>query len=97
MLSKIQNFVEHNRMEQAERVAGRIPNYDQYMYIRYGVTGVRMFSLLLEYVRSFFPSRNTTCGLNIKLTNAVLKNHEPIQAPIKYHGLPRDGINHQRM
>lgn len=50
MFSKIENFVEHNRLEQAERLAGHIPDYDQYMYIRYGVTGVRMFSLLLEYV-----------------------------------------------
>lgn len=50
MFSKIQNFVEHNRLEQAERLAGNVPDYDQYMYIRYGVTGVRMFSLLLEYV-----------------------------------------------
>lgn len=50
MFSKIENFVEHNRLEQAERLAGRIPDYEQYMHIRYGVTGVRMFSLLLEYV-----------------------------------------------
>lgn len=48
MFSKIQDFVEHNRMEQAERLSGRLPNYEQYMHIRFGVTGVRMFSLLLE-------------------------------------------------
>lgn len=49
MYSKIEHFVAHNRLEQAERLAGRIPNYDEYMNIRYGVTGVRMFTLLLEY------------------------------------------------
>ena len=49
MYSKIEHFVAHNRLEQAERLAGRIPNYDEYMDIRYGVTGVRMFTLLLEY------------------------------------------------
>ncbi|KKY30693.1 putative terpene synthase [Diaporthe ampelina] len=48
MYSKIEHFVAHNRLEQAERLAGRIPNYDEYMDIRYGVTGVRMFTLLLE-------------------------------------------------
>lgn len=48
MYAKIENFVEHNELEQAERLAGRIPNYEEYMRIRYGVTGVRMFSLLLE-------------------------------------------------
>lgn len=48
MFSNIENFVQHNRLEQAERLAGRIPNYDEYMHIRYGVTGVRMFTLLLE-------------------------------------------------
>lgn len=48
MYSKIENFVHHNELEQAERLAGRIPDYDEYMRIRYGVTGVRMFSLLLE-------------------------------------------------
>lgn len=48
MYSKIENFVEHNELEQAERLTGRIPNYEEYMRIRYGVTGVRMFSLLLE-------------------------------------------------
>lgn len=48
MFSKIQQFVDHNKLEQAERLAGRIPSYEQYMHIRYGVTGVRMFSLLLE-------------------------------------------------
>lgn len=50
MLCKIEDFVAHNKLEQAERLAGRIPNYDEYMRIRYGVTGVRMFTLLLEYV-----------------------------------------------
>lgn len=50
MFSKIEDFVAHNKLEQAERLAGRIPNYDDYMRIRYGVTGVRMFTLLLEYV-----------------------------------------------
>ncbi|KAJ4385802.1 hypothetical protein N0V93_010233 [Gnomoniopsis smithogilvyi] len=48
MYAKIENFVHHNEAEQAERLAGRIPTYDEYMRIRYGVTGVRMFSLLLE-------------------------------------------------
>ncbi|KAG6355737.1 hypothetical protein INS49_003702 [Diaporthe citri] len=48
MYSKIEHFVAHNRLEQAERLAGRIPSYDEYMNIRYGVTGVRMFTLLLE-------------------------------------------------
>ncbi|KAL1845552.1 hypothetical protein Daus18300_014502, partial [Diaporthe australafricana] len=48
MFSKIEHFVAHNKLEQAERLAGRIPNYDEYMNIRYGVTGVRMFTLLLE-------------------------------------------------
>lgn len=48
MFSKIANFVEHNGLEQGERLAGRLPNYEQYLNIRYGVTGVRMFSLLLE-------------------------------------------------
>ncbi|KAK7735561.1 hypothetical protein SLS53_007474 [Cytospora paraplurivora] len=48
MFSKIENFVAHNKLEQAERLAGRIPDYDEYMRIRYGVTGVRMFTLLLE-------------------------------------------------
>lgn len=48
MYLKIENFVRHNELEQAERLAGRIPTYDEYMRIRYGVTGVRMFSLLLE-------------------------------------------------
>lgn len=51
MYSKIEHFVAHNRLEQAERLAGRIPSYDEYMSIRYGVTGVRMFTLLLEYAR----------------------------------------------
>ncbi|KAF3766767.1 terpenoid synthase, partial [Cryphonectria parasitica EP155] len=48
MFSRIQDFVQYNMVEQAERLAGRIPNYEQYMQIRFGVTGVRMFSLLLE-------------------------------------------------
>lgn len=48
MFSKIKDFVEHNELEQAERLAGRIPNCEEYLNIRYGVTGVRMFSLLLE-------------------------------------------------
>lgn len=48
MYFKIEHFVAHNRLEQVERLAGRIPNYDEYMNIRYGVTGVRMFTLLLE-------------------------------------------------
>lgn len=48
MFSKIENFVAHNKLEQAERLAGRIPSCDEYMRIRYGVTGVRMFALLLE-------------------------------------------------
>lgn len=48
MFSKIENFIENNRLEQAERLAGRLPSYEQYLKIRYGVTGVRMFSLLLE-------------------------------------------------
>ncbi|ROV93155.1 hypothetical protein VMCG_08735 [Cytospora schulzeri] len=48
MYSKIENFVEHNKLEQAERLAGRIPSHEEYMHIRYGVTGVRMFALLLE-------------------------------------------------
>lgn len=46
----IEQFVKHNKMEQAERLAGRMPTYEQYMRVRYGVTGVRMFSLLLELV-----------------------------------------------
>lgn len=50
MYSKIEHFVAHTRLEQIERLAGRVPNYDEYMNIRYGVTGVRMFTLLLEYV-----------------------------------------------
>lgn len=55
MYFKIEHFVAHNRLEQVERLAGRIPNYDEYMNIRYGVTGVRMFTLLLEYARrSYF-------------------------------------------
>lgn len=54
MFSNIENFVAHNKLEQAERLAGRIPNYDEYMHIRYGVTGVRMFTLLLEYVCPLF-------------------------------------------
>lgn len=55
MFSKIEHFVAHTRLEQAERLAGRIPNYDEYMHIRYGVTGVRMFTLLLEYaLRIYF-------------------------------------------
>lgn len=48
MYSKIEDFVDHSRLEQAERLAGRIPNYEEYMRVRYGVTGVRMFTLLLE-------------------------------------------------
>ncbi|KAG8160934.1 hypothetical protein KVR01_009198 [Diaporthe batatas] len=48
MYSKIEHFVAHNRLEQVERLAGRVPTYDEYMNIRYGVTGVRMFTLLLE-------------------------------------------------
>lgn len=48
MFSKIRDFVQHNEIEQAERLGGRIPNMNEYMGIRYGVTGVRMFSLLLE-------------------------------------------------
>lgn len=48
MFGKIENFVQHNKLEQAERLAGHVPDYEQYMRIRYGVTGVRMFSLLLE-------------------------------------------------
>jgi hypothetical protein len=50
MYSKIKDFVAQNALEQAERLAGRVPDYDGYMKIRYGVTGVRMFTLLLEYV-----------------------------------------------
>lgn len=50
MFFKIENFVENNKLEQVERLAGRIPNYEEYMHIRYGVTGVRMFTLLLEYI-----------------------------------------------
>ncbi|PSR92153.1 isoprenoid synthase domain-containing protein [Coniella lustricola] len=48
MFNKIEDFVEHNTLEQAERLAGRIPTYEGYMTIRFGVTGVRMFALLLE-------------------------------------------------
>lgn len=55
MFSKIEHFVAHTRLEQSERLAGRVPNYDQYMNIRYGVTGVRMFTLLLEYVPQVYP------------------------------------------
>lgn len=54
MFSKIEHFVAHNKLEQAERLAGRIPNYDEYMNIRYGVTGVGMFTLLLEYAFKLF-------------------------------------------
>lgn len=50
MFTKIKQFVDHNEMEQAERLAGHLPDYEQYMHVRYGVTGVRMFSLLLELV-----------------------------------------------
>lgn len=48
MYAKIKDFVEHCELEQAERLAGRIPNYEQYVSLRYMVTGVRMFALLLE-------------------------------------------------
>ncbi|POS74314.1 hypothetical protein DHEL01_v207289 [Diaporthe helianthi] len=48
MYTKLEHFVEHNGLEQAERLAGRVPTYDEYMKIRYAVTGVRMFTLLLE-------------------------------------------------
>lgn len=57
MYSKIEHFVSHTRLEQSERLAGRVPNYDEYMNIRYGVTGVRMFTLLLEYVPRVHSSR----------------------------------------
>lgn len=50
MFTNIEDFVKANTLEQAERLAGRIPNVEDYMRIRYGVTGVRMFTLLLEYV-----------------------------------------------
>lgn len=50
MFAKIEDFVKSNKLEQTERLAGRIPNSKEYMRIRYGVTGVRMFTLLLEYV-----------------------------------------------
>ncbi|CAN8101905.1 unnamed protein product [Discula destructiva] len=57
MFSKIKDFVEHNEVEQAERLANRVPNYEEYLDIRYGVTGVRMFSLLLEVAnQSTLPS-----------------------------------------
>lgn len=48
MFAKIADFVRSNQLEQAERLAGNVPSYEQYMKIRYGVTGVGMFSLLLE-------------------------------------------------
>lgn len=48
MFCNIENFVQHNKLEQAERLAGRVPTFEKYMHIRYGVTGVRMFTLLLE-------------------------------------------------
>lgn len=54
MFTKIKQFVDHNKMEQAERLAGHLPDYDQYMRVRYGVTGVRMFSLLLELVNTVY-------------------------------------------
>lgn len=87
MFSKIQNFVEHNDLEQAERVAGRIPDYDSYMHIRYGVTGVRMFSLLLEYVNISIEFAMTSGSESI--ANALppsLQDYQPVQTPIIGHG-----------
>lgn len=48
LFSMIAQFFQHSELEQAERIAGRIPSYEDYLTIRYGVTGVHMFSLLLE-------------------------------------------------
>lgn len=71
MFSKIEDFVEHNRLEQTERLAGRIPSYEEYMRIRYGVTGVRMFSLLLEYIYplSTVPWPCLTPGISLVVAN----------------------------
>lgn len=67
MFTKIEQFVQHNEMEQAERLNGQMPNYEHYLHVRFGVTGVRMFSLLLEYVHIRFNSgsairSHNTCG-----------------------------------
>lgn len=72
MFVKIEDFVKSNKLEQVERLAGRIPNFEEYMHIRYGVTGVRMFTLLLEYVHLNFP-RHPVSILSVicKLTDVI--------------------------
>ena len=45
---KVKFFFHHSELEQAERLAGHIPDFDHYMEIRLGTTASRIFSCLLE-------------------------------------------------
>ncbi|KAJ9150785.1 Germacrene A synthase [Pleurostoma richardsiae] len=47
---EVKLFFKHSEMEQAERLAGHVPDYNHYMGMRHGVTAVRIFVLLLEVV-----------------------------------------------